>query len=127
MDANAAHRFVTRTQRCNGILSAAVAVLSAAPAVVNEPVAGRQVFPATNWWNADISLAPVEARSNELIAWISGRTGGNTTAVRRLHPDFGPSPYGFPYIVVGSEQPRVPLTFVAYGDESDAGAPGLPG
>lgn len=108
-------------------LAGAVAVLSAAPAVVNEPLAGRQVFPATNWWNADISLAPVDARSNELIAWISGRTGGNTTAVRRLHPDFGPSPYGFPYIVVGSEQPRVPLTFVAYGDESDTGAPGLPG
>lgn len=112
-------------------LIAAVAVVSAAPAVVppviNDPLVGRQVFPVTNWWNVDISRAPVDARSDQLIAWISGRTGGNTTAVCRLHPDFGPSPYGFPYIVVGSEQPRVPLTFVAYGDESDAGAPGLPG
>ena len=32
-----------------------------------------------------------------------------------------------PYVVVGGEEPRVPLAFVDYGDESDAGAPGLPG
>ena len=108
-------------------LIAAVGVVSAAPAVMNEPLVGRQVFPVTNWWNVDISRAPVDARSDQLVAWISGRTSGNTTAVRRLHPDFGPSPYGFPYIVVGTEQPRVPLSFAAYGDESDAGAPGLPG
>ena len=31
------------------------------------------------------------------------------------------------YVVVPGDQPRVPLTFVDYGDESDAGAPGLPG
>jgi hypothetical protein len=47
--------------------------------------------------------------------------------VRRLHPDFGPPPYGIPYVVVSGDQPRVTLTFVLYGNESDRGAPGLPG
>ncbi|MEO7275934.1 MAG: hypothetical protein ABIX28_10010 [Vicinamibacterales bacterium] len=107
-------------------LVTAVAVLSAAP-VLNEPLVGRQIFPPTNWWNQDVTRAPVDARSAALIAWISGRTTAGSTATRRLHPDFGPPPYGFPYVVVSGDQPRLPLTFVAYGDESDAGAPGLPG
>ena len=101
-------------------------MLGAAP-VLNDPLAGRQVFPATNWWNLDISHAPVDSRSPQLIAWISGRTTPGSTAVRRLHPDFGPPPYGIPYVVVSGDQPRVPVTFVEYGDESDAGRPGLPG
>ena len=32
-----------------------------------------------------------------------------------------------PYVVVPGAQPRVPLTFVEYGSESDAGSPGLSG
>jgi hypothetical protein len=108
------------------VVTAAVVALSAAP-VVNEPLVGRQVFPTSNWWNADISRAPVDARSAQLIDWISGRTATNPSAIRRLHPDFGPPPYGFPYVVVSGDQPRVPLAFVEYGDESDAGVPGLPG
>jgi hypothetical protein len=106
-------------------LALSVAVLHAAPSLY-EPLTGRQVFPVTNWWNLEISGAPVDARSAEIIDWISGRHT-NPAAVRRLHPDFGPPPYGIPYVVVSGEQPRVPLTFVDYGDESDAGAPGLPG
>ncbi len=98
-----------------------------AAAVLLESLAGRQVFPVNNWWNLDISGAPVDTRSAQLIAWISGRTGGNTTATRRLHPDFGPPPYGIPYVVVDGTQPRVSVTFVSYGSESDAGIPGLPG
>ena len=102
-----------------------VAVLAAAP-MLNEALTGRQVFPVSNWWNQDISAAPVSAQSQQMIDWISGRNT-NPSNVRRLHPDFGPPPYGIPYVVVSGDQPRVPLTFVAYGDESDAGAPGLPG
>jgi len=108
------------------LVTASIVVLSAA-AVLNEPLTNRQVFPTTNWWNLDTSHAPVDSRSAQLIGWISGRTASNPSAVRRLHPDFGPPPYGFPYVVVGSDQPRVPLTFVSYGSESDSGAPGLPG
>jgi hypothetical protein len=108
--------------------AAAVAVVTAAaPPVLNESLAGRQVFPVNNWWNLDITAAPVDARSAQLIGFISGRTASNPSATRTLHPDFGPPPYGIPYVVVAGDQARVPLTFVAYGDESDAGAPGLPG
>jgi hypothetical protein len=104
-----------------------VAVLAAAaPPSINESLIGREVFSSGNWWNLDISQAPVATQSSALIGWISGRTGGNTTAVRRLHPDFGPPPYGFPYIVVAGDQPRVPVTF-GYDDESDTGIYGLSG
>ena len=99
----------------------------AAPPVLLGSLAGRQVFPVNNWWNLDITQAPVDVRSPQLIAWISGRTGGNTTAVRRLHPDFGPPPYGIPYVVVDRDQPRVPVAFVSYGNESDTGFGGVPG
>ena len=87
-------------------------------------LAGRQVFPRSNWWNLDISRAPLDTQSAGYINFISGRTGSNTTATRRAHPDFGPSPYGIPYVVVSGDQPLVQPTWTAYGDESDAGAAG---
>ncbi len=105
----------------------AVTVLAAAAPVLNEPLSGRAVFPAANWWNTDVSAAPVDGESAAIIDFISGRTAANRTATRRLHPDFGPPPYGIPYVVVAGDEPRVPLTLVAYAGESDAGAPGLPG
>jgi hypothetical protein len=107
-------------------LVALATVEAAAPPVLLESLAGRQVFPVDNWWNQDISTAPVDARSPALIDWISGRSPTNPTAVRRLHPDFGPPPYGIPYVVVAGDQPRVSVTF-EYADESDAGIPGVPG
>ena len=106
-------------------VTVSVVLLQAAPSL-NESLAGRQVFPISNWWNQDISAAPVDPQSPQIINWISGRNT-NPSAVRRLHPDFGPSPYGMPYVVVGGDEPRVPVTFVEYGDESDAGVPGLAG
>ena len=75
------------------------------------------LFPASNWWNADISNAPVDAQSASYISFV-----GTT---RSLHPDFGgdASPgsvdiYGFPYIVVDSSVSKRAVQF-AYGDESD--------
>jgi hypothetical protein len=65
-----------------------VAVLSAA-AVLNEPLAGRQEFPASNWWNLDVSGAPVDQQSEAIIGWISGRNT-NPSAVRRCVR--GPTP-----------------------------------
>jgi hypothetical protein len=107
-------------------VAAVVSVRAAAPPVLTESLAGRQVFPVSNWWNQDVTAAPIDPQSSAIIDWISGRNT-NPSAVRRLHPDFGPPPYGIPYVVVSGDQPRVPLTFVAYAGESDAGAPGLPG
>jgi hypothetical protein len=111
---------------CAAAFAAAAILHAATPPVLNEPLTGRQVFPSSNWWNLDISGAPVDPQSGAIINWISGRNT-NPSAVRRLHPDFGPPPYGMPYVVVSGDQPRVSLTFVDYGDESDTGAPGLPG
>jgi hypothetical protein len=89
----------------------------AAPATtavrLNDDFSGRALFPADNWWNQDISTAPVDAQSDAFIDFV-GRTRG-------LHPDFGPPPYGIPYVGVGGAETRTPVTFVDYGDESDRG------
>jgi len=80
---------------------------------LNDDLGARLLFPSDNWWNQDISAAPIDPQSDALIAFV-GRN-------RALHPDFGPPPYGIPYIGVGGNEPRVPVTFVEYGDESDHG------
>jgi hypothetical protein len=91
------------------------ALVFAAPELSGS-LAGRQVFPRGNWWNADISQAPLDPASASFINFI-GRA-------RQVHPDFGPPPYGIPYIVVTGDQALVSPAWTAYGDESDAGAPG---
>lgn len=110
----------------SALVIATVALVSAAlpPAVTGS--LGRQVLPNTNWWNLDIRNAPVDPNSAAYINFVSGRVGGNTTATRRVHPDFGPSPYGIPYVVVSGDQPLVTPVWTAYGDESDNAAPGRP-
>ena len=111
----------------SALATATVALVSAAaPPVLTGSLGGRQVYPNTNWWNLDISRAPVDPNSAAYINFVSGRVGSNTTATRRLHPDFGPSPYGIPYVVVSGDQPLVAPFWTAYGDESDNGAPGRP-
>jgi hypothetical protein len=83
----------------------------------NASLRGNVPFPADNPWNQDISNAPVDPNSNNLIASI----GMNVN----LHPDFGTvfngAPNGIPYVVVAGTQPRVPMTFTLYEDESDPG------
>ena len=80
-------------------------------------IAGCPVFPANNAWNTDISNFPVDGKSANYLGGIAG-LGGN----QKLHADFGSNPtYGIPYVVVPASQPTVPITFTAYGDESDPG------
>ncbi len=78
---------------------------------------GKQLFPPDNPWNQDISAMPVDPNSANLISSIGLNTG--------LHPDFGTvyngAPNGIPYVVVSGTQPRVPISYTAYGNESDAG------
>ena len=109
------------------LVTATMSLVSAAlpPALIGT-LDGRSVFPRSNWWNLDISQAPLDPASNAYINFVSGRVNGNTTATRRVHPDFGPSPYGIPYVVVSGDQPLVTPVWTAYGDESDDGAPGRP-
>src|SRR6478752_10249350 len=68
------------------------------------------VFPSDNWWNTDISAAPVDAKSASFISFI-----GTT---RTLHPDFGgeestgsQAVYGFPYVVVNGATAKSAVTF----------------
>jgi hypothetical protein len=86
---------------------------------LNDDFGGRGLFPADNWWNQDVSRAPLDSNSNAFIDYI-GRT-------RTLHPDFGPPPYGIPYAGVGGSQARVAVTFTDYGSESDSGFRGEAG
>src|SRR6185369_3189344 len=83
---------------------------------------GKQLFPADNPWNQEISNAPVDPNSNQIIASID--------ADARLHPDFGTvyrgAPNGIPYIVVAGSQPLVPVGFRSYGDQSDPGPYPIP-
>ena len=105
-------------------LSAAIAcamlalTIVTAAATLNGALPGPlPLFPRSNWWNTDISQAPIDAASANFISFI-----GTT---RRLHPDFGgeASPgsdeiYGFPYVVVDGSQPKKAVEF-QYSDESD--------
>jgi hypothetical protein len=73
-------------------------------------------------WNQDVSKAPVDPRSSQYLAKIRS-LGGNQS----IHPDFGSNPdYGIPYVVVPGVQPKVPIPFTLYGDESDPGPYPIP-
>ncbi len=96
----------------------ASAVANPVPLAAQAPVAGTacQVFPADNYWNADISGLPVHRRSASWLAHMS-------TKGRDLHPDFGPSygdgpNYGIPVTVVGRSHATVRVRF-GYAGESD--------
>ena len=79
------------------------------------------LFPADNPWNTDISDAPLHPNSDAFIDSI----GRDTT----LHPDFGTewegAPIGIPYVLVGGDQQRVPVTF-EYDEDSDPGPYPIP-
>ena len=94
----------------------------AQPAQTNSPtIAGCQIFPPDNPWNTDISAYPVHPNSQNFIASAGADKG--------IHPDFGTvwqgNPNGIPYVVVGGDQPKVPITF-EYADESDPGPYPIP-
>jgi hypothetical protein len=81
------------------------------------------LLPPDNWWNLDVSRAPVDLPASKYINFIGPGTG--------LHPDFGGDDtstpngiFGFPYAVVPGSQALEAVTFVLSPDESDAGAPG---
>ena len=100
--------------------SVSAGVVLLATATLNGPLPGPfPLFPRDNWWNLDISAAPIDPSSGNYIAFI------NNGATRRLHPDFGgnASPgsveiYGFPYIVVDGAVAKHAVEF-QYASESD--------
>lgn len=111
---------------------ALVAIAAAAPKVGPYPSLGSKcgVFPEPGGevaadaaslpdqraWNQDVSKAPLDPRSDQIIDFINGSDDPG------LHPDFGsPREYGIPYAVVGKKAKRTKVKFTAYGDESDKG------
>lgn len=90
--------------------------------LIAQPVQGGAIpvplplFPSNNWWNIDITNAPVDPNSSTYINFI-GPTQG-------MHPDFGGDAgdgdiYGIPYIIVEGTQPKLAVTFVEFGYQSD--------
>jgi hypothetical protein len=75
-----------------------------------------RIFPADNYWKADVSKLPASPRSGQWIAHMSPNDN--------LHPDFGPSygaqpvPYGIPVTNVKPGHPRVRVSF-QYASQSD--------
>jgi len=80
------------------------------------PYTKCQIFPASNYWHADVSRLKVHPRSAQWMSHMQAST-------RRLHADFGPAygeqpvPYGIPITVVNGAT-RVPVRFW-YVSESD--------
>ena len=74
-------------------------------------------------WNTDISSAPVDPNSDNIISFI----GESAT----VHADFGSGKYngqyiGIPYQIVDSSQTEVPIVYGAYPEESDPGPMPVP-
>jgi hypothetical protein len=93
-------------------------LLAAAASTLGGTIPGPlPIFPNDNWWNLDVSAAPVDPASASYIAFIG--------PARAMHPDFGGdvSPgsaqvYGFPYAIVDSTVTPRAVQF-QYPDESD--------
>ena len=104
------------------VAASALAQAPQPPAPLPSPL---PLFPPDNWWNADVSAAPVDPNSAGFIGLIGGATS--------LHPDFGGDDgtpfgvYGMIYAVVPGTQPLEVVDFSGgYPGESDTGAPGRP-
>jgi hypothetical protein len=75
---------------------------------------GCPILPADNPLNEEVAGLPESANSQSYIESIG--------LSAHLHPDFGNNPsYGIPFVVVGPEQPKVPIKFTAFKSESDPG------
>ncbi|MEO8084029.1 MAG: hypothetical protein ABI780_09415, partial [Ardenticatenales bacterium] len=86
-------------------------------------IAGCPMFPADSIWNTPVDHLPVHRSSDTWVKAIG--------ADAKLKADFGSGlwnggPIGIPFIVVGGDQKKVPVTF-QYADESDPGPYPVPG
>jgi hypothetical protein len=99
------------------LCSLAAGIVASAQTTSSPKIGTCQVFPADNVWNTPVDRLPVHRYSSQYIASI-GLTGS-------LHPDFGTSPYGIPFIQVPGTQPKANVTF-DYASESDPGPYPIP-
>jgi len=98
-----------------GLIAAAATVALAKAPAGGPPYEGAcPIFPASSPLNQEIAHAPVNPNSAKYIESIGADV--------HLHADFGTPPsYGIPYTVVGPHQPKVPIHFTEYGEESNPG------
>ena len=87
------------------------------------PLNGYVPFPSDNLWNTDVTNAPVDPNSANLISYI-----GPTVP---LHPDFGAGLYrkhtiGIPYQIEAGSQAKVPVQLKGYRGQSDPGPMPIP-
>ncbi|HVQ29173.1 MAG TPA: hypothetical protein VMV21_06330, partial [Vicinamibacteria bacterium] len=105
-----------RVLLCALAATALPAALAWAAATIGGPLPSPlPLFPPDNWWNVDVSGAPLDSNSAGFIAAI-----GST---KQMHPDFGPEAgavdiYGIPYVVVDGSQAKKVVVF-DYPRESD--------
>lgn len=84
-------------------------------------LAGCAVFPSDSPWNRRVDDLPRHPDSDTLVASIG--------LDDNLHPDFGSGrsgDFGIPITVAPADQPRVPIEFTDFGDESDPGPYPIP-
>jgi hypothetical protein len=114
---------VPRASVASRLAATAVAALCGIVVLVAASIEGGALptplplFPPDNWWNLDISAAPVDPGSSAFINFIGATKG--------MHPDFGGDVstgsvqvYGFPYAVVDGTLAKLAVQF-QYADESD--------
>jgi hypothetical protein len=85
------------------------------------------LFPQDNWWNTEITWAPVDWNSDAYIAFI------NEPGTQRLHPgvgrEFWPGSdeiWGFPHITVNWWQPKQVVNFMYWQESDGVGTPFYP-
>ncbi|MGZ5537359.1 MAG: PKD domain-containing protein [Chthoniobacterales bacterium] len=86
------------------------------PILFNTPqadaiVSAMQIMPVDSPWNEDITRLPVRTDSATMIARIKG----DLTSSRQTLRPF----YEMNYVLVPDDQPRAPIYFFQYADESD--------
>ncbi len=94
---------------------------SEVPLGANVSLGGRRLLPDDSPWHADISQAPVDPSSEKILA----RIGMDKPLRVVFGPEWEGAPMGIPYVVVGADQKKVPVSFT-YPDESDPGPYPIP-
>ena len=114
-------------------IAAALALLVCLTPLLADATQGGEVplrlplFPQNNWWNIDVSNAPLAVNSGAFISFINSNVDeDDEDGEENSHPDFGGDDldipgnvYGFPFIVVDGSQVKKTVEFVDFGDESD--------
>jgi hypothetical protein len=80
-------------------------------AAADAVVSAMQIMPVDSAWNEDISARPLLTNSAQMIARIKADLSSTRQTLRPF--------YEMNYVLVPDTQPRVPISFFNYADESD--------